>query len=88
MKLKALTLATGIWLAGVSVANAQCVMCFRTAAAQQMERARVLNTGILVMGIPPFLILAGFLLLCWRRSRTFAEGPDERTSAVVERPAA
>ena len=70
------------------IANAQCVMCFRTAAAQQIERARVLNAGILVLGIPPFLILAGFLLLCWRRSRTFAEGQDEKASETVVRPAA
>ncbi len=86
MKLTGITLALATWL--VSTANAQCVMCFRTAAAQQMERARVLNVGILVMGIPPFLILAGFLLLCWRRSRTFAEGQDETPSEVIERPAA
>jgi hypothetical protein len=59
----------------VSAANAQCVMCFRTAAAQQMERARVLNIGIIVMLIPPVLILAGFLLLCWRRNLAYADSP-------------
>jgi len=59
----------------VSAANAQCVMCFRTAAAQQMERARVLNIGIGIMLFPPILILGGFLLLAWRRSKTYAE-PD------------
>jgi len=35
---------------------AQCVMCFRTAAAQQGERSHVLNTGILILLIPPVLI--------------------------------
>ena len=50
-------------------AQAQCVMCFRTAAAQQAERARVFNEGIFVLGIPPLLILAFFLILAWRRSR-------------------
>lgn len=50
-------------------ASAQCVMCFRTAAAQQVERARVLNHGIIVMIIPPFLILAGFLVLAYRKRR-------------------
>ena len=49
----------------------QCVMCFRTAAAQQTERARVLNAGILVLGAPPFLILAGFCWLAWRRSQSY-----------------
>ena len=45
----------------------QCVMCFRSAAAQQLERARILNEGILLLGIPPFLILAGFAYIAYRR---------------------
>jgi hypothetical protein len=57
----------------VSVASAQCVMCFRTAAAQQMERAKILNFGILIMLIPPIVILAGFLLLAWRRNSAYAD---------------
>ena len=40
---------------------AQCIMCLRTAAAQQLERARVLNEGIFLLGIPPVIILAGFV---------------------------
>ena len=72
--------------------NAQCVMCFRTAAAQQMERARVLNFGIVIMLIPPVVILGGFLFLCWRRNTAYADGvvqpreeivPSETTSALV-----
>jgi hypothetical protein len=50
------------WLA------AQCVMCFRTAAAQQGERSRVLNAGIVILLIPPILVLAGILLLAYRKS--------------------
>lgn len=46
---------------------AQCVMCYRTAAAQQVERSRVLNSGILILLIPPVLVLAGILLLAFRR---------------------
>jgi hypothetical protein len=45
----------------------QCVMCFRTAAAQQLERARILNEGIFLLGIPPLCILAGFAWLAYRR---------------------
>lgn len=45
----------------------QCVMCFRTAAAQQVERARVLNEGIFLLGIPPLCILAAFAYLTYRR---------------------
>ena len=52
--------------------NAQCVMCFRTAAAQQMERAKVLNLGIVIMMIPPIVIVAGFLYLLWRRNSAYA----------------
>ena len=54
-------------------AFAQCVMCFRTAAAQQSERARVLNAGIVIMLVPPLVILGGFVLLMYRRSRTYAD---------------
>jgi hypothetical protein len=46
---------------------AQCVMCFRNAAAQQVERAHVLNQAILVLGIPPLCILAAFAYLAYRR---------------------
>ena len=55
-----------------SGAFAQCVMCFRTAAAQQAERAKVLNLGIVIMLIPPIVILAGFVALCYKRSKTYA----------------
>jgi hypothetical protein len=41
--------------------SAQCVMCYRTAHAQQAARSRVLDSGILILGAPPFLILAGFV---------------------------
>lgn len=49
--------------------SAQCVMCFRTAQAQNQARSRVLNAGILVLGVPPVVILAGFLVLLKRRDR-------------------
>jgi hypothetical protein len=48
---------------------AQCVMCYRTAAAQQLERSRVLNSGIVILLVPPILVLAGILLLAFRKSR-------------------
>jgi hypothetical protein len=49
----------------------QCVMCQRTAEAQQAERARVLNRGILVMLVPPVATLGGVLLFAARRDRRF-----------------
>jgi hypothetical protein len=48
-------------------ADAQCVMCYRTSKSQNQARGRVLNTGILLMGAPPFLILAGFVAYVFKR---------------------
>ena len=56
-------------------ASAQCVMCYRTAEAQNMARARVLDVGILLLGVPPFVILGGFCWLIHRRSHSYADGP-------------
>ena len=47
---------------------AQCVMCYRTAAAQQLERSRVLNSGILILLIPPIVVLGLILFMAWRKS--------------------
>jgi len=54
-------------------APAQCVMCFRTAKAQNQARSKVMNAGILVLGAPPFLILAGFVVFLIKRDRTDGE---------------
>jgi hypothetical protein len=58
-------LLAGCWLP----AGAQCVMCYRTAHAQNNYRSHVINAGIVVLGAPPFLILAGFVMLIRKRSR-------------------
>ena len=50
-------------------ADAQCVMCYRTSHAQNQARSRVLNWGILVLGAPPFLILAGFVTFVFKRDK-------------------
>ena len=47
---------------------AQCVMCFRTAAAQNSARAHVLDIGVLLLGIPPFVILAGYCVLFYKKN--------------------
>ena len=52
----------------MSFIAAQCVMCFRTAAAQQLERSRVLNSGILILLIPPIVVLGLILVMAWRKS--------------------
>jgi hypothetical protein len=81
-----------ILLLTASLSSAQCVMCYRTAAAQNSARSQVMNMGIFILGVPPFVILGGFLLLCWRRSRTYADYadqyPEERTEEEERRPAA
>ncbi len=60
----------------------QCVMCFRTAEAQSAARAKLMNLGILILGAPPFLLLAGFCFLIYRRNHSYAEprpAPDAET---------
>ena len=53
--------------------GAQCVMCYRTAHAQNQARARVLDAGIVILGAPPFLILAGFIAFVFQRSDRYRE---------------
>jgi hypothetical protein len=60
-------------LLGAGIASAQCVMCYRTAHAQQGARSQVLNFGILILGAPPFLILAGFVAFVFRKDRVGEE---------------
>jgi len=52
-------------------AGAQCVMCYRTAHAQNQARSHVLNMGILILGLPPFLILAGFVAFVFSKDKQF-----------------
>jgi hypothetical protein len=66
-----------------STAFAQCVMCFRTAAAQNSARARVLDIGILILVIPPVTILSGFLVLCYKRRKTYADGEAVETGPAA-----
>jgi hypothetical protein len=46
---------------------AQCVMCARSAAAQNAERARLFNEGILVLLIPALTVFGAVLYLAVRR---------------------
>lgn len=46
---------------------ALCVMCYRTAAGQQAARAEVLNSGIIVLLIPPVLVMGLILWMAFRR---------------------
>jgi hypothetical protein len=61
---------------------AQCVMCYRTAAAQQLERSRVLNSGIAILLVPPILVLAGILFLAFRKSGTVGKIGDEESLGI------
>lgn len=67
-------LMPALWTVLAVPASSQCVMCFRTSHAQQAARARVLNAGILILGAPPFLILAGFVAYVFRRNDQYREG--------------
>ena len=52
---------------------AQCVMCYRTAHAQNAARSRVLDSGILILGAPPTLILAGFIAFVFSKDKVTRE---------------
>ena len=72
-------LAIAAMAAGLSVAaQAQCVMCYRTAEAQNRARSRVMNMGIVLLGAPPFLILAGFIAFVFSKDKIGQSGESER----------
>ena len=54
-------------------ASAQCVMCYRTAHAQNQARSQVMNKGIFILGVPPFLILAGFIAFVFSKDKQTRE---------------
>ena len=68
--MKRLLASAALWTALALPAGAQCVMCYRTAHAQQEARSHVLNYGILILGVPPFLILAGFVAFVFHRDKS------------------
>jgi hypothetical protein len=59
---------------------AQCVMCFRNAAAQQGERSRVFNEGIIILLIPPLVILFALLWMARRRTTISRSTPPDPQS--------
>ena len=80
-------LTTAVLFAALSLpAGAQCVMCYRTAQAQNHARAQVLDLGILILGAPPFLILAGFIAFVFSKDRRFQKEAElqEQVSPHLE----
>jgi hypothetical protein len=71
-------------LAAIVPMLAQCVMCFRTAAAQNGARAHVLDIGILLLGAPPFLILAGYCVLFYKKNAVTREEARDRHSSAAD----
>ena len=67
--MRRLLLIPALWTALALPAGAQCVMCYRTAKAQNEARSHVMNAGILILGAPPFLILAGFIAFVFSRDK-------------------
>jgi hypothetical protein len=67
--MKRLLLIPALFTALSLPAGAQCVMCYRTAHAQNEARSRVMNWGILALGAPPFLILTGFVAFIFKRDK-------------------
>jgi hypothetical protein len=71
--MKRLLLVPALFAALSLPSAAQCVMCYRTAHAQNQARARVLDFGILVLGAPPFLILAGFVAFVFKKNEQYRD---------------
>ena len=71
--MKRLLLVPALSLALTLPVGAQCVMCYRTAHAQSEARSHVLNLGILILGAPPFLILAGFVAFVFSRNNHYRQ---------------
>jgi hypothetical protein len=71
--MKKLLPAAALFAALSLPASAQCVMCYRTAHAQNEARSHVLNLGILILGAPPFLILAGFVAFVFSKDKQCRE---------------
>ncbi len=64
-------------------AGGQCVMCYRTAHAQNDARARVLDLGIVILGVPPFLILAGFVAFVFSKDKVGQQQEPDRGNPVL-----
>ncbi len=71
---------------GAALLFLQCVMCNRTAAAQQWARAQVLNGGIVVLLIPPVVILGGIIVAggpqASRLSRSVSQKPSQECNPL------
>jgi len=67
--LVAALLVAGALAAAALPAAAQCAMCYKNASAQSTEAQAALNSGILMLLLPPVAILAGILVTAVRRTR-------------------
>jgi len=76
---------TGLLASVALPAGAQCVMCYRTAHAQNEARSRVLDMGILILGAPPFLILAGFIAFVFTRDARYRKEEGVNGAAEEDR---
>lgn len=54
---------------------AQCSMCRRAAESQQMKAIRALNTGIVLLAIPPAAIIGGIAWFTYRHRNGYRPPP-------------
>jgi hypothetical protein len=54
-------------LFSTALAFPQCVMCGRTAAAQNVARQQVMNAGIFILLTPPLAFLVGIVAFAFKR---------------------
>jgi len=67
--MKAILRSLALTLLLAASAAGQCALCYRTAQSLGAARGRILNSGILILGTPPLVILTGFAFLIHRRNR-------------------
>ncbi len=53
-------------LLGAAAAAAQCAMCYQNAASQDSRALAALNSGILLLLVPPVAIMAGIFFRAFR----------------------
>lgn len=86
-RLLVLLAVAAIWLALPAPLAAQgCAMCYTSAAAAKKAGLQALQSGILILGIPPLVMFIGIFLYVFRRRDRFNETSFEDDTGRDEMP--
>lgn len=88
-RLLVLLAVAAIWLALPAPLAAQgCAMCYTSAAAAKKAGLQALQSGILILGIPPLVMFIGIFLYVFRRPDRFNDTGFEDDTGRDEMPSA